>query len=146
MSQQEIKKLEKLLQSYKNNLEFSKKSGNRIRQTRHQGLISDMERQIKDAKRDNAVEDNLRLRGIIDELKAEIKELDETNKKTKEDLETKKDEIDKILHPEKYLKSEPKSEPEPEEKIPCPDCGKMVRKIGMTTHLSRWCKGEVAIS
>lgn len=169
MSQQEIEKLERTLSKHKENLIFAQKQGNRQRQRYYQGLITNTEKQIKETKRDESVEINAHLHSVVDGLKREIIELEETEKKTKEVIEIEKDEINKILHPEKYLNPEPKSEPELEpvvdpipetepmpelipvpepeteepEKIECKKCGKMINEKGMPTHLSRWCKGEV---
>jgi len=163
MSQQEIEKLEKQLQSYKGSLKFAIETRNKIRESKYKNSIRQTENAIKEIEKKFPAETKARLYKIDIDLKAEINNLEAEKERLIAEFDKPLKTIDRLLNPEKYkpkeLDLEPIVEPEPiietEQdpipiseplqpieggKIPCPDCGKLVKnEIGLRAHQSRWC-------
>jgi len=132
----ELKKLETILQRYKNNYDFAVKNNNPIRQTKYKNLISDIERKIKDIEKDQPLESNTRLRETIDSLNKRITQLGETNIKLETELEAMNKKINNFINPPKPEKPKPD-----DDERECPKCGRTIKgKSAMTTHQRYHCK------
>ena len=133
----ELKKLETVLQRYKNNHDFAVKNNNPIRATKYKNLISDIERKIKNIEKDQPLESNTRLRKIIADLKNDKTELREEIKELTKKVEASEQRIESFINPPKPKKPEPK----PEIPHECPKCGRTLKnKSALTTHQRYHCK------
>jgi len=133
----DIKRWEKALQSYKNNMAFSIKGGNKIRERRYQILIKETEDKIRDLERDLPVLSNDRLREQIDIQNETIKVLKGEIESLKEKIVEHENKIDNFLKPK--VIEVPKIESKQ-----CPRCKRMIElksPKSMTVHQTRWCKG-----
>ena len=127
----ELKKLETILQRYKNNHDFAVKNNNPIRATKYKNLISDIERKIKDIEKNQPLESNTRLRAIIADLKNDKTELREEIRELTKKVEASEQRIENFINPPKPKKPEPK----PEIPHECPKCGRTFKGAkGVAIH------------
>lgn len=114
MSQQEIEKLEKLVESYKKSLVFAKEVKNKIRQSKYKYSIRETELRIKELEKKRPHETIARLQKIDSELTAKIEHLKEENEFLIAEFDEPLKTIDRLLNPEPELELEPEPIIEPE--------------------------------
>jgi len=136
--QEEIVKAEKNLQTFKNNLEFAKKTNEKHRVSKYKALVQEEELKLRKLEGELPNDSNERLRDIIDGLRKEIAQEREARKIDNIMFANRIKKFELALNPPKVV--EVKKEAVFKE---CPNCGRTIEiksEKSMKTHQTRWCK------
>ena len=128
--------LERRLKGYENNHEFAKLHNNPIRETKYANSIRETKLQIQQLERDQPLESNERLRGIIKGLENGIKKSEDKNKEQSKKIEAMEQRIEAFINPPKII---PPEETDLQTTVPheCPDCGRTYKGArGVKAHQS----------